>query len=201
MRPYKRKQHFVNKKLQGKYIILTMSLLVLYTIALLAAIFAPAVISLFSDLPLSEKAAAAEVLLLLHKYIWPGIGLIILLFGVLSIFITHKLAGPVYVIERMARNMADGDLTVRTKLRDGDDLDDLAGHMNQLADNMESLLISLKDEHDKLSSYTVMLEKELKEREISERSATEHAHKIHAYKDNLGRILERYNYKGKSKES
>ena len=45
------------------------------------------------------------------------------------------------------------------------------------------------------------LERELKEKDISEQSTAELAHKIGAYKDNIGRILERYSYKGKSKGS
>lgn len=198
----KRRHYFIEKRLQTKYALLVISMLVLYTMVLLTAIFAPYVMALFSsNLSLSQKGEAADVLLLLHKSIWPGIGLIILLFGALSIFVTHKFAGPVYVIERMARNMADGNLTLRAKLRDGDDLEDLAGYMNQLADNMESLLVSLNYEHDKLSSYIVELERELKEKDISEQSTAELAHKIGAEKDNIGRILERYSYKGKPKGS
>lgn len=201
MRPYKRKYYFINKKLQIKYAFFTVSLLILYTMILLAAIFAPYVMTLFLDLPLSQKAEAAEVLLLLHNNIWPGIGLIIVLFGAFSIFITHKLAGPVFVFERMARNIAGGDLTIRVRLRKGDDLLDLSEDLNQMADNLESLLINLDDEYKKLSSYVAELRKELESRNISEHTIIEIAKKIDEDKDDIRKTLDRYSYRGKSLSS
>jgi len=201
MRPYKRKHYFINKKIQIKYALFTVSLLILYTMILLAAIFAPYVMALFLDLPLSQKAEAAEVLLLLHNNIWPGIGLIIVLFGAFSIFITHKLAGPVFVFERMAKDIAGGDLTIRVKLRKGDDLLDLSGDLNQMADNLESLLINLDEEYKKLSSYVAELRKELESRNISEHTIIEIAKKIDEDKDDIRKTLDRYSYRGKSLSS
>ena len=201
MRPYKRKHYFINKKIQIKYALFTVSLLILYTMILLAAIFAPYVMALFLDLPLSQKAEAAEVLLLLHNNIWPGIGLIIVLFGAFSIFITHKLAGPVFVFERMAKDIAGGDLTIRVKLRKGDDLLDLSGDLNQMADNLESLLINLDEEYKKLSSYVAELRKELESRNISEHTIIELAKKIDEDKDDIRKTLDRYSYRGKSLSS
>lgn len=198
MRPYKRTHFFINKKIQIKYILLTVSLLVLYTMILLAAIFAPYAMALFLDLPMSQKAEAAEMLLLLHKNIWPGIGLIIVMFGALSIFITHKLAGPVFVLERMAKDITRGDLTVRTRLRKGDDLNDLAQDMNQMADNLESLLLKLDEEYRRLASYVSELETELESKNISQQAVTEIVKKIEADKDDIRKTLEHYNYQGKS---
>lgn len=197
----RRRHFFIHKKIQTKYLLLTVSLLFLYTMILLAAIFAPHIMALFLDIPMQQKAEAAEALLLLNKNIWPGIGMIILLFGVLSIFITHKFAGPIYVFERMAKNITGGNLTLRIKLRDGDDLEDLANNLNEMTDNMESLLISLDEEYKKLSSYIAELERELREKDISEQSTVELVHKIDNDKNNIGRILDRYSYKGKTKES
>lgn len=198
MRPYKRKQYFVHKKTQTKYAVLTVSMLLLYTMILLAAVLAPYAMALFSDLPLSERSQAADVLLMLDKSIWPGIGLVILLFGILSIFITHKLAGPVYVFERMVRNMAEGNLTIRAHLRKGDDLLDLAEYLNQMADNTEATLINLDEEYKKLSLYVAELERELDARNISEKTIIELAKKIDLGKDEIGKILERYNYSRKN---
>lgn len=201
MRPYRRRQYFVHKKIQIKYAVLTVSMLLLYTMILLAAILAPYAMALFSDLPLSERSQAADVFLMLDKSIWPGIGVVILLFGVLSIFITHKLAGPVFVFERMARNMAEGNLTVRAHLRKGDDLHDLAEHLNQMADNTEAILINLDEEYKKLSLYVAELGRELDARNVSEKTIIELARKIDMDKDGIGKILERFSYTGKSKES
>jgi methyl-accepting chemotaxis protein len=196
----RRKHYLIDRRIQVKYAILTISLLVLYTMVLLTAIFAPYVTALSLDIPLSQKAEAAEALLILHKNIWPGIGLIIILFGVFSIYITHKIAGPVFVFERMARNIANGDLTIRAKLRKGDDLNGLADDLNKMADNLESLLIHLDEEYKRLASYVTELERELETKHVSEQTITELAKKIEADKDEIGRTLGRYNYRGKSEE-
>lgn len=198
MRPWRRRNYFIHKRIQTKYAILTVSLLLLYTMILLVAVFAPYAMALFSDLPLSERSQAAEVLLMLDKNIWPGIGVVIILFGVLSIFITHKLAGPVFVFERMAKNMAEGDLTVRAHLRDGDDLHDLAEYMNQMADSTETVLMNLDKEYKKMSLYVAELESELDARDISEKAIVELVKKIDLDKDGIRKILERYNYRGKN---
>jgi methyl-accepting chemotaxis protein len=201
MKPYRRKQYFIHKKIQIKYALLTVSLLVLYTIILLTAIFGPYIMALFSDVPFSQKSEAAEVLLLLHKYVWPGIGFVIILFGILSIFITHKLAGPVFVFERMTRNIAAGDLTVRAKLRKGDDLHDLERNFNQIADNLESLLLKMEEQHKKLASYVTKLRRTLEAREISEQAIIELTEKIDRDKEDIKEILERYKYRGKMEET
>ena len=201
MKPYRRKKYFIHKKIQIKYALLTVSLLVLYTIILLMAIFGPYIMALFSDVPFSQKSEAAEVLLLLHKYIWPGIGFVIILFGVLSIFITHKLAGPVFVFERMTRDIAAGDLTVRAKLRKGDDLHELGKNFNQVADNLESLLLKMEEQHKKLSSYVTKLRRELETREISEQTIIELTKKIDIDKEEIKKTLERYKYRGKMEDT
>lgn len=201
MKPYKRKQYFIHRKIQIKYALLTVSLLVLYTIILLMAIFGPYIIALSSDLPFEQKSEAAEVLLSLHKYIWPGIVFIIIIFGVLSIFITHKLAGPVLVFERMTRNIAAGDLTVRAKVRNGDDLHDLERNLNQMADNLESLLLKMEAQHKKLSSYVTELRGGSEAREVSKETIIELRKRMDIDKEDIKKMLERYKYRGKPEGS
>jgi methyl-accepting chemotaxis protein len=196
MKTRTRKHYFINKKLQLKYIILTMSLLVLFTIILLSVIIAPYVIALFSDIPLSRQNEAATFLLTLNNNsTWIGIALSILLFGILSIFITHKIAGPLVRFERLAESIADGNMTTRIKLRKGDDLHKLAEGFNQMADNLESLLVSIDMEQKKLSSHITDLRRELTARNISEQTVQELATKIDADKDDISKILKTYNYR------
>ena len=196
MKTNARKHYFINKKLQLKYIILTMSLLVLFTLILLSIIIAPYVIALFSDIPLSRQNEAAAFLLTLHNNsIWVGTSLTILLFGILSIFITHKIAGPLVRFERLAESISDGNMTIRVKLRKGDDLHELAEDFNQMADKLESLLINIDTEHKKLSSHITDLRRELTARSISEQTVQELATKIDADKDDINKILETYNYR------
>ena len=50
----------------------------------------------------------------------------------LCIKITHTIAGPVYRMERVARGIGEGDLTNFIKLRQRDELKDLADSMNEM---------------------------------------------------------------------
>jgi methyl-accepting chemotaxis protein len=64
----------------------------------------------------------------------------------ICIFVTHTIAGPVYRMERVARNIGDGDLTHFIKLRPKDELKDLADTMNEMTMGMRNKVISFKEE-------------------------------------------------------
>lgn len=55
-----------------------------------------------------------------------GIGVMILLLGLTGIVITHKMAGPIYKMKRLLREVADGDLSIKPGLRKGDEFQDLS---------------------------------------------------------------------------
>ena len=48
----------------------------------------------------------------------------VLLIGVLGIYITHKVAGPIYKMKMLLRQVGDGKLTFHGRLRKGDELQD-----------------------------------------------------------------------------
>lgn len=63
----------------------------------------------------------------------------------ICIFVTHTIAGPVYRMERVVRNIGEGDLTHFTKLRPKDELKDLADAMNDMTMGLRNKVISLKE--------------------------------------------------------
>jgi len=195
MQFFRRRHFLINKKIQLKYVFLTILLLVSYTIILLASIFAPYVITIFSDIPVSQKAAAAEVILILHSNIWPWVGALIALCGIYSIFITHKMAGPIFVLNRMASEVNNGNLTTRARLRKGDDLVEVADSFNNIVDDMESLLSIMDKEGKKLSSYIITLEKELVSRDVPEEVLIKLEKEMEADKKGISKILSRYKYR------
>ncbi len=62
-----------------------------------------------------------------------------ILIAAASIFVSHKIAGPAYRLERNIRLMAKGDLTLSSKLRKNDEF-------QSLADSVETLTARLNDE-------------------------------------------------------
>lgn len=63
----------------------------------------------------------------------------------ICIFVTHTIAGPVYRMERVVRNIGEGDLTHFTKLRPKDELKDLADAMNDMTMGLRNKIISFKE--------------------------------------------------------
>lgn len=189
----KRRIYYIEKKFQTKYILLTIFLLLTYTFAFIIIIFSPYILTLSLDFySLSEKAEAARTLLLLHSKVWPGIGGIILLFGALSIFITHKIAGPLYRLKKSLSMIVEGNLDVKVKLRKGDDLKDLAEHFNILAEELRTFVNTVRVDYDLLSEYILELEREIDAKMLTEESGRALIHKVEANRKNIEAVLEKF---------
>lgn len=94
-----------------------------------------------SKLPVDGKQLGQELL--------PGVIIaeLISIFVVafICIFVTHTIAGPVYRMERVARNIGEGDLTHFIKLRPKDELKDLADAMNEMTMGLRNKIISFRE--------------------------------------------------------
>jgi len=146
MKTYRRRKYFIDRRYQTKYIFLTIMLLISYTLTLMTMIFIPYVIDLASGGPLAQQAEAARTLLDLHGRIWPGVFSAILLFSVLSVYISHQVAGPVYRIKKGIMAMVEGDLRTKITLRRRDDLKDLLECTDLLRDELLAILSALRDD-------------------------------------------------------
>lgn len=51
-----------------------------------------------------------------------GLALMVVLIGMFGIYFTHKVAGPIFKMKRLLKQVGDGNLAVETKLRKGDEL-------------------------------------------------------------------------------
>lgn len=166
----KRKNYFVEKSFQTKYMLMTVVLLLIYSFIFITVIFAPYVFTLNFNAPIAEKTEAAKAILLLHSRVWPWIGGVVLFFGVVSVFISHNVAGPLFRLKRSISQVADGDLNIVIKLRRWDDLQDLAEQINNLIEELRTFVATLKNDHDFLSAYIMELEQKMKAKTLSEES-------------------------------
>ncbi|MBN1365047.1 MAG: hypothetical protein JW976_09615 [Syntrophaceae bacterium] len=191
----KRRNYFIEKKFQAKYMLLTILMLFSYTLLFIAIIFTPYMLTLYLDYPLAEKAEAARALLLLHAKIWPWIGAVILLYAVISIFISHKVAGPLFRLKRSLAMIAAGNLDIVIRLRKWDDLKDLAEHINLLTEELRTFIITLRNDYNLLSEYIVDLEHEIEARILDEEAGRELIHKVEESKKNIEAALKKFNIK------
>lgn len=189
----KRRNYFIEKKFQTKYVLLTMLMLLTYTFLFVVIIFAPYMLTLYFDYPLAEKADAARVILLLHGTIWPWIGGVILFFGAISIFVSHKVAGPLFRLKKSLTQITQGNLNVAVKLRKWDDLKDLADHVNTLTEELRTFVTTLKNDYALLSDYILELEHEIEAKVLNEESGREIIRKVQESRKNIEEALKKFN--------
>jgi nitrogen fixation/metabolism regulation signal transduction histidine kinase len=67
---------------------------------------------------------------------------------ILSVVISHKIAGPIYKFEKICELISKGDITQRVYLRKGDALDELRNSFNMMIENINTVM-RLNDEFRK----------------------------------------------------
>lgn len=188
----KRKNYLIEKHFQIKYMLLTMLLLLVYSFIFIAIIFAPYMLTLYFNYPLVEKTEAARAILLLHAKVWPGISIVIVLFGAVSIFITHKIAGPLYRLKKSLSQVTEGNLNVVVKLRKWDDLQDLAEHVNILIEELRTFVTTLRNDYNLLSEYILELEHKIEIKMLTEESGREIINKVQESRKNIENALKKF---------
>ena len=133
MARYKRKNFFIKKDLQGRYIFGVFMTVVLATVLfyLLFSFFMADTLSIsYEDYNL-ELGTSARVLFgryLGAQWIFLVVGGIVVAF--LTMRYTHRVAGPIYRFEKALEEMKAGDFSSRIVLRDRDELKEIADSFN-----------------------------------------------------------------------
>ncbi|MBM3253725.1 MAG: methyl-accepting chemotaxis protein [Candidatus Omnitrophica bacterium] len=116
-----------------------------------------------------EKEAIKEILKKVNLRLIPRILFIVLVIGVASIFLTHKIAGPLYRFEKNVKAISDGDLSVRFNIRRGDDLKELADKLTIMTERFGELIVRFKDLSENLFAQTQSLSHTIKQLPLEER--------------------------------
>jgi len=134
----RRKGSFLlNRRAQLLQALLIVTYLVAYTVALSAAAIGPTVVALlrypesFAATPQRAVTAATE-LFFFEERLWPLAIVLIILFGLHSIYMSHRVYGPLVRVRAEADRVAEGDLSRRVVFRRGDQLSDLEDAMNDM---------------------------------------------------------------------
>jgi nitrogen fixation/metabolism regulation signal transduction histidine kinase len=61
-----------------------------------------------------------------------GLAMMVVLIGMLGIYFTHKVAGPVFKMKKLLRQVGEGNLHVEARLRKGDELQDFFDAFTQM---------------------------------------------------------------------
>lgn len=148
-RNYKRSNYFIDKDFQAKFIarffilIAAMGLvtgIILYILSMqstsVALVNSRVVVRSTADfmLPLLVQTVAVVIIV-------TGIAM-----AFLTLFVSHKIAGPMYRFKKVAESLAEGDFSSDFKIRKLDQFQDLADAFNSTIASLRKKLIELKQE-------------------------------------------------------
>ena len=196
MRHYKRRKFFIDKQFQLKYMLLIIFLLLMYTLLFVGFLFIPQILPFMFSSPLEEQARAAEILLIYHKNIWPAVIIVIPLFGFFSLFITHKIAGPVYRLKVKLKQMTEWNLDSKVTLRKGDDLQELADCINLLSNELKEFSLALQGNYETLSGNIDEIQKQIEAGSMSGEIGRELITRLDSSRNSISETLERFKVKG-----
>jgi nitrogen fixation/metabolism regulation signal transduction histidine kinase len=78
-----------------------------------------------------------------------GLALLVVLIGLLGIYFTHKVAGPVFKMKRLLKHVGQGNLRVEARLRKGDELQDFFDAFTHMVAGLRDMEKRQLDEVDK----------------------------------------------------
>jgi methyl-accepting chemotaxis protein len=99
---------------------------------------------------MERQYEAAQTLLSLAKWLVPAILTLLVLFMGHLLIITHRICGPLVNFTHTFNRIAEGDLTRKVYLRNGDYLRNECERINHMIDGISGLVNRLRADHGKL---------------------------------------------------
>ncbi len=182
-RPYKRRQILVDR---FQYQLLLINLLYFFAILLIfsAALFVPLIIQLESStLSQPEQEVVATQFLSLHARVWPALLIAFLLLAIHSIFVSHRIAGPLMRFRNTFKAVAAGDLSIRVTIRKHDYLGSEADILNEMIAGLRTRIKDIEKHYEEVCGMVMVLE-----RTIESGSVEDMNQNIDALRVQLGRL-------------
>lgn len=89
------------------------------------------------DLP---DRSLEQLMVSMNQLLYAKIVVLILIAVAISLYVSHKFAGPVIHIEKSIEKVSKGDLTHKIYLRAGDELKDLANYFNYMTGRFKEIV-------------------------------------------------------------
>ncbi|PJC48342.1 MAG: hypothetical protein CO035_04010 [Candidatus Omnitrophica bacterium CG_4_9_14_0_2_um_filter_42_8] len=154
---FRRRKYIIQRGLQFRYIGLVFGLALIASIVTGWTVFATGWYFLGEKLAsVYPQGRLIYVLRATNIALIRNLLLVSPLIFILGLLFSHRIAGPVYRITKTLEEIIKGNLGLKIKLREGDELVDLAYMINNLTDNLNKAMITDKD-------IAIKIEKDLEE--------------------------------------
>ena len=147
----KRRIYFVKKDFQLKFIIKFCLILLVGVIVSTGLLFFLSQDTLTSSFHESRLHIKSTGLAILPAVIYTNLftlGLVILAAIIVILFITHKIAGPLFRLENELNRIGNGDLTGKIALRENDQVTEMADSINKMTDKLHQKVHDIQTEVD-----------------------------------------------------
>ncbi|RLB25540.1 MAG: hypothetical protein DRG71_03830 [Deltaproteobacteria bacterium] len=151
--PYKRQTYLVEKRFQISFI-LKFCLLVLAGVivssALIILLTRGTLTSTFVNSKLTIQSTASVILPALLYTNLITLGLVTVATIVVTLFVSHKIAGPLYRLEKELKAIGDGDLTRQISLRRKDQVTRLARSLDEAVNQLRAKVKDIRTDLEQL---------------------------------------------------
>jgi methyl-accepting chemotaxis protein len=163
----KRRNYYIKKEFQRNFILKFCALVALGALISGAIIYAMSVSTVTTTFENSRLAIKST-----SDYILPAVLLssliMMILVGfatiVITLFTSHKIAGPLYRIERDLEELAAGNLNIRFNLRGGDEIKALAANLDQAALSLKLKVSAIKNAFALVETSSVDVSPDMKDK-------------------------------------
>lgn len=131
---FRRRKILIRPAYQLRVAVTILAFIVAYSFLLGFLLFYPLQQEFAASANPEQRFWIAREVLELHKRFWPSVLGVGILVAIQSIFITHRLVGPAYHIQRIMEGFAAGQYEMRARLRRWDRLKELESAANVLGD-------------------------------------------------------------------
>lgn len=132
---FQRKTVLVKRSLQLKYIGM-----VFLSVLVASMIVGGDVYYSLMRVMLTECPSVTDRITQFNTVLLVKVGLYLALMLLISLYVSHRFAGPIYRFEKSCQSLSTGDLTHRVSLRTGDELMELQEEFNGMASALQALV-------------------------------------------------------------
>ena len=150
---YKRRNYFIKKRFQTKFILRFCALVVLGAVisgVILYSLSGGTVTTAFVNSRLSIVNTADYILPALIGSGLVSIALISIATAIVVMYLSHRIAGPLFRIEKSAEEIGSGNLALKIRLRSTDEITRMADGLNEMTEKIRKSLLEVKLQSDDL---------------------------------------------------
>jgi methyl-accepting chemotaxis protein len=141
---FRRRNYLINKDFQVRYIVRNLFALLVMALIISFTVYYTTwarIMDEFYDIPKIAAQFAPLFASVNHTMILILI-LFMILAAVVSVFVSHSMAGPIYRFEKTLQALSQGDFTLKVGLRKTDEFKDLAQTMNDMIAELRDSLVA-----------------------------------------------------------